>query len=72
MRTIAVVMGIVVAVSLTPPVSAADITRDVPFVHWAYDAVQKLVDVGVIQGYPDGTFKPGQTVNRAEFLKIIG
>lgn len=26
---------------------------------------------GVIQGYPDGTFKPDQCVNRAEFLKML-
>lgn len=35
------------------------------------DAVSVLKDRGVIGGYPDGTFKPKQTVNRAEFLKLV-
>lgn len=30
-----------------------------------------LSDNGVIRGYPDGTFKPNATVNRAEMLKIV-
>lgn len=35
------------------------------------EAVAALRDRGVIDGYPDGTFKPRATVNRAEFLKIV-
>lgn len=34
-------------------------------------AVTELSRKGVISGYPDGTFKPGNTINRAEFLKIV-
>jgi len=34
------------------------------------EAVAVLQDRGVIGGYPDGTFKPRKTVNRAEFLKL--
>ncbi len=33
--------------------------------------VEKLVDKGVISGFPDGTFKAEQTLTRAEFSKII-
>lgn len=33
-------------------------------------AVSFLTQEGILQGYPDGTFRPGQTVNRAEFLKM--
>ena len=31
-----------------------------------------LVEQGVINGYPDGTYNPGGQVTRAEFLKLIG
>lgn len=33
--------------------------------------IEKLVDKGVISGFPDGTFKSEQTLTRAEFSKII-
>lgn len=36
-----------------------------------YDALVYLKDKGVISGYPDGSFKPFQTINRAEFTKIV-
>lgn len=35
------------------------------------EAVDVLKTRGAIGGYPDGTFKPKQTVNRAEFLKLV-
>ena len=34
-------------------------------------AIEALRARGVVQGYADGTFRPGATINRAEFLKII-
>lgn len=35
------------------------------------NAITYLVGEGVVEGYPDGTYKPAQTINRAELLKII-
>jgi hypothetical protein len=35
------------------------------------EAVEYLNEKGIIKGYPDGTFKPDQVINRAEALKII-
>lgn len=34
------------------------------------DAVNKLMGVGVLTGYPDGTYKPANTITRAEFAAI--
>jgi uncharacterized secreted protein with C-terminal beta-propeller domain len=36
-----------------------------------YDAIQYLKSEQVIEGYQDGTFKPNNRINRAEFTKII-
>lgn len=44
---------------------------DVPATHPHYQAIEFLRSEGIINGYPDGTFKPAQVVNRAEALKII-
>lgn len=35
------------------------------------EAIWWLSDNGIIQGYPDGTFKPEKCVNRVEFLKML-
>ena len=39
--------------------------------HWAYDAVEKMVDNNVISGYTDGTFRPSAEITRAEFATIL-
>lgn len=36
-----------------------------------YTAISYLEDNNILVGYSDGTFRPNNTVNRAEFLKII-
>lgn len=38
---------------------------------WYAPYLRKALSMGVVQGYPDGTFKPGQTVNLAENLKML-
>jgi len=43
----------------------------VPFDHWAYDAVQQLSDLGVIIGYPDGTFRGDRAITRYEFAMAV-
>lgn len=39
--------------------------------HWAKDNVAAMYEKGIINGFPDGTFRPGQNVTRAEFAKMI-
>ncbi len=43
---------------------------DLDETYWAYEGIQKLVEAGIIDGYPDGTFKPEGDITRAEFVKI--
>lgn len=44
---------------------------DVPETHPNAIAIEVLRERNIINGYPDGTFKPENTVNRAELLKIL-
>ena len=39
--------------------------------HWAKDVITNFVKTEIITGYPDGTFKPNNTVTRAEFSVLI-
>ena len=62
-----------VALGLVAPVFAASNPAEtVPFDHWAYDAVQKLVDEGIIIGYPKThEFKGDRAMTRYEFAMAI-
>ena len=39
--------------------------------HWAAPFVAGLAEVGAVAGFSDGTFKPNQLVNRAEFAAFV-
>ncbi len=39
--------------------------------HWAKDNILKLAEYGLINGYPDGTFKPNGEITRAEITAMI-
>ena len=52
-------------------VSAANPFADVAEDSWAYQAVAQLSDQGVIDGYPDGTFRGDKNVSRYELAQII-
>jgi len=44
---------------------------DVLSTHPDYEAISYLHDQHIVDGYPDGTFRPDNPINRAEFTKII-
>lgn len=39
--------------------------------HWAEYNIKKLVALGAVSGYPDGTFKPDNNITRSEFVTIL-
>ena len=39
--------------------------------HWAQDAIDKVFGKKVVQGYPDGSFKPDNELTRAEAVTIL-
>lgn len=60
-----------VASLLIPSASAAGYFRDVAQSHENADAIDYVKTEGIVQGYEDGTYRPNQLINRAEFLKIV-
>lgn len=44
---------------------------DVPPDHWAYQAVQEMVQKGIIKGYPDGKFRGNRPITRYEVAQMV-
>ncbi|AVK82720.1 hypothetical protein C3943_03690 [Lysinibacillus sp. B2A1] len=59
-----------VASAIVPVASAAGFTDVENNTH--KDAINALSDAGIINGYADGTFKPNQTINRGQVVKLLG
>ncbi|WP_416177499.1 S-layer homology domain-containing protein [Dialister sp.] len=67
------ILALAAAAALTAGVSAyaANPFSDVSTDDWAYQAVSDLSDQGVVEGYPDGTFKGERNMTRYELAQII-
>lgn len=44
---------------------------DMPYGTWYYGSVRYAVSEGLINGYSDGTFRPGKTIRRSEVVSIL-
>ncbi|MCE5200300.1 MAG: S-layer homology domain-containing protein [Armatimonadota bacterium] len=62
---------VAIGILCAAPAFAQGPFTDVPTDHWAYDAVNRLQQDGVIIGYPDGTFAGKRTITRYEFAVAI-
>ena len=45
---------------------------DVPADHWAYGEIDKLAQLGIVEGYEDGSFRGKKVLNRYEMARGIG
>ncbi|MBE7019127.1 MAG: S-layer homology domain-containing protein [Ruminococcaceae bacterium] len=55
---------------LSTPIFAATFS-DVPTTHDRYQAIDMLSGMDIINGFPDGTFKPDEAVTRAQMAALI-
>lgn len=39
--------------------------------HWAKPAIEEMVRQGILDGYPDGSFRPGEPVKVDQFVKML-
>ena len=58
------VLGVTTAFAANP---FSDVTPD----SWAYQSVAQLANAGVINGYPDGTFKGQNNITRYEMAQMV-
>ena len=70
-KVLALLVSLVMCASLFVPVSFADGFSDVGADNTYYEAINYLASMGIINGFEDGTFKPGESVTRAQFAKIM-
>ena len=68
-RTLAV--AAVAALAAGVSAYAANPFSDVSTSDWAYQAVSQLSDQGIVEGYPDGTFRGQRNITRYELAQII-
>jgi len=57
-------------------IKAENVNIKNPFVdletsHWAYDEILALVNSGLIEGYPDKTYRPESNITRAEVMTVV-
>ena len=70
MQAIAETLGL--KKNTTPaPTPSVQAFPDVPASAWYAEAVNELAARGIVNGYPDGSFKPEQTATRAEVATLL-
>ncbi len=72
MSRIVCLAGAIAIVLTTIPALAQEMPfKDVPPDHWAAPAVKEVVAKGILQGFPDGTFRGDQPVTRYELAVAL-
>ena len=64
-------MAAVAALAAGASAYAANPFSDVSTSDWAYQAISDLSDRGLIEGYPDGSFRGEQNITRYELAQIV-
>ena len=58
-------------VAPAPAVAQSNSFPDVPQGYWAKEFIEELTERKIINGFPDGTFRPDAPVTRAQFSSLI-
>ncbi|GGJ26188.1 S-layer homology domain-containing protein [Deinococcus roseus] len=70
--TAAIVLSAPIAFAQTTDTTAVTPTlSDVPAGHWAEEAVKYAVENGLVEGFPDGTFRGGENLTRYQMALIL-
>lgn len=71
-KTVSTILIALLILSVYPAAFAAPgVFHDVKDSHWAGPHIEEAVKRGYVTGYPDGTFRPGNPITRAEFASIL-
>ena len=67
MKKLAFLLALVVFAAVAFGVAYTDVSED----HWAYDAVMKATSAGLLQGFPDGTYRGDEAVTRYQLAEAV-
>lgn len=69
LRIVTLVLAVFMVIPSMPAFAAT--FKDVPSSHWAYSYIEEMSKEGIINGYPDGTFKPRETLTYLETMQLL-
>ncbi|MDK2931229.1 MAG: hypothetical protein PWR07_1360 [Bacillota bacterium] len=69
-RYMPIALAVILVLALAVPTAAGPFA-DVPENHWAYEAVKQLAAYGLVEGFPDGTFKGAEPMTRYQMAMVI-
>ncbi|WP_337101925.1 S-layer homology domain-containing protein [Paenibacillus sp. YIM B09110] len=70
-KTVSLFLILSLFIALVPAVQAEAASYSDVEKHWAKDTIAWAQANKIVDGYPDGTFKPNKLVTEAEFVKIL-
>ena len=78
-KAVCIILSLALILTLSPITAAANGGyyhfdqgfNDVPATHWAFTDIMMLSFFGIINGFPDGTFRPEDAVTREQFARLV-
>ncbi|MFP4197976.1 MAG: S-layer homology domain-containing protein, partial [Halanaerobium sp.] len=70
MKKLTITIALLLVVAFAMPAFGQSFS-DVPSDHWSYDAINKLVAAGIVEGYPDGEYKGDENMTRYEMAVMV-
>lgn len=68
-RLIALIISITLCITMIP-LQVFAMSNDTQH-HWAADVIEEWLSKGMASGYPDGSFRPDNSITRAEFMVLV-
>lgn len=66
-----VILSFMLVFSTFAPVFGATVPVNDYDSHWAKVVIKSAMDSGTMKGYPDGSFRPDNSITRAEFFSLV-
>ena len=69
-KMLSILVIMIMTVAMLPSIAFAASPSDISN-HWAKVQIEDWMDKGLVNGYPDGTFRPDNNITRAEFMVLV-